>query len=182
MFDNIRFHSFKQFTIIFIALFFILLLPNVLPVHTASENQAIMENNNAKSQVATPSSIFNNNLVVAGITMIPGAGWIWLGYVMWNTGVVVASYGQPWWWSLINIFVYVELAVYAYVIMRSIKLVQLFKQRKTVFVDLDGKTITRKTTGVYPEIVKTIAVTFIVCIVVLLISALVEFFLIRGVI
>lgn len=163
-------------------LFFILLLPSVFSFQSESQKQATVENNNALSMAANPASIFNNNLIVAGITMIPYAGWIFMGYVMYNTGVVIASYGQPWWWSLTNPFAYVELAVYAYMILRSIKLVQLFRQRYTKFTDLDGKLVVRKTTGVYPEIVKTLAIAFIVCTLVLLVSAFVEFLFIRGVI
>lgn len=183
MFDAIRFKHYLYFIAIFVGLLFILLFPSVLSLHTVSENQAIAENNNAKSQIATPISIFNNNLIVAGITLIPGAGWIWLGYVMWNTGTVVASYGYPWYWiftSVAGVFAFVELAVYAYVILRSIKLVQLFRQRYTKFTDLNSNVVKRKTVGVYPEMVKTGAYVFIVSAVVLLCSALIEYYIIHG--
>jgi hypothetical protein len=74
----------------------------------------------------------------------------------------------------------VELAVLSYVILRSIKLVHLFKQRKTRFTDLTGKLVVRKTNGVYQEMAKTVAYALIVCTLVLLASAFVEYMFIRG--
>jgi hypothetical protein len=60
--------------------------------------------------------------------------------------------------------------------------VQLFKQRKTTFTDIDGKVVVRKTTGVYYEIVKTVAYAFIVSCLVLMISAIIEYALISRVV
>jgi hypothetical protein len=170
------------FLTIFTILLVIVILPSVISVQSPSQKQDTMQQNNNNSRTTTAPAIFNNNLIVALVSLIPYVGWGWLGYVIWNTGVVLASYSQPWYWVLGNPFVYVEFAVYSYMVLRSIKLVRLFRQRKTRFTDLDGKVVVRKTTGVYPEIVKTAAYTFIVATVVLLAAALVEYVLIQSVI
>jgi hypothetical protein len=173
--------SLVHFGAILAMLFLILILPTLLHLQSPEQQQATQQQNNNQSRLATASSIFNNNLMVAGISLVPYFGWGYIIFVLWNTGTVIASYGQPWYWVLNNMFAWIELAVYSYMILKSIKLVQLFRQRKTKFTDLEGKVVVRKTVGVYPEIVKTLAYTFIVASMVLLASALIEYALISRV-
>jgi hypothetical protein len=174
--------SIVYFGTILTVLFFVLILPTLLHLQSPEQQQVTQQQNNNQSRLATASSIFNNNLMIAGISLIPYFGWGYIIFVLWNTGTVIASYGQPWYWILNNMFAWIELAVYSYMILRSIKLVQLFKQRKTTFTDIDGKVVVRKTTGVYYEIVKTVAYAFIVSCLVLMISAIIEYALISRVV
>lgn len=171
----------RNFGIVFGLMFLILLLPSLLPLQSESEKQAIVEQNALVAQSATVSSIFNNNLCVAVISLFPFLGWGLLGFILWNTGYVVAGYGDVVACLFLNPFVYVELALYSYVVLQSYRLWRLFRQRLTVFTDLDGKRVVRKTNGIYQEMGKTGAYTFIVVTVVLLVSAFVEVMLIRGV-
>jgi hypothetical protein len=85
--------QFIYFLIIFATLFLIVILPGLFPTLSYSETQVIMENNNVASQSATVASIFNNNLLIAGITLIPYVGWGWIICVLWQTGIVVSCYG-----------------------------------------------------------------------------------------
>ncbi len=172
--------SIGYFFAIFTCLIIVLLIPGIVSLQSATQKQATMEHNNALSQTATITSIFNNNLVIAGISFIPYAGWGWLIFVLWNTGTVAASYSQPWYWLLLNPFTYIEIAVYSYMVLKSIWIVQLFKRRKTKFTDLEGNLVVRKTTGVWPEIAKTAAYAFITCTVTLLVSAFIEFAIIHA--
>ena len=177
---KLKFNRLPFFVAVLMVCFLIMIVPSLLPVQSTAQKQATVQQNNVQSQQASAASIFNNNLVVSGITLIPFVGWGYLIFALWNTGVVIASYGHPWYWILNNVFAWIELAVYSYVILQSWKLLSLFKQRKTKFTDLDGKQVVRKTTGVYPEIAKTVAYTFIVMVVVLFVSAMLEYLLIRG--
>jgi hypothetical protein len=157
-------------------------LPSLLPLHSQAQKDVIVAANNAQSQSATATSIFNNNLFIAGVSLIPYVGWGYIIFALWNTGTVIASYNQPWNWALNNLFAWIELGVYSYMILKSIKLWQLFKQRKTCFTDLDGKCVIRKTTGVWNEIVYTAMFSLIAACVVLLLSALLEYSVISRVI
>lgn len=174
--------QFCYFTIIYALLFAVLILPGLFPTLTYSEAQDVMNQNNANSQVATVSSVFSTNMAIAGFSMIPVGGWLFAFFVLWQTGVVVSSYGYPWWFLLTNPFAYVELAVISYAILKSIRLVQLFKRRKTRFMDLDGRWVVRRTTGVYQQMGLTVAYTLIICNLVLLISAFIEIAVIKGLI
>jgi hypothetical protein len=120
--------------------------------------------------------------MVAGATLIPYVGWGYLIFVLWNTGTVVASYGQPWYSIFGNVFAWIELAVYSYMILKSIKIVQLFKQRKTCFIDLDGKCVVRKTNGVWYQIFQTSMYALIVSCLVLMTSAVIEYFIISRIV
>jgi hypothetical protein len=168
------------FLTIFAVLFLLLAFPSLLPFQSPEDNQATVEQNNLASQSATVASIYNNNMVIAGFSLIPVGGWIFLGFILCNTGVVVASYGQPITTLVLNPFVYIELSIYSYVVLRSIKLLHLFRQRQTKFVDLTGKQVVRRTTGVYHDIAKTVAYTLIVSCLALLASAFVEYMILRG--
>ena len=170
------------FGIVLAVLFAILIIPSLLHLQTPEQQMDTQQQNNVRSQQATASSIFNNNILVAGITLVPYVGWGYIIFVLWNTGTVIASYGQPWYWILNNMFAWIELAIYGYMILRSIKIVHLFRQRKTKFTDLDGMVVVRKTTGVYVELVKTIAYAFIVSTLVLSASAVLEYFLISRIV
>jgi hypothetical protein len=172
--------QFLYFIVIYGALFAVLILPGLFPTLSLSEAEAIRDNNNAVAQSATVTSIFNNNLAIAGFSIIPFGGWIFAFYILWQTGVVVSSYGYPWWFILSNPFAYVELAVISYMILRSVRLVHLFRQRKTRFTDLDGKTVVRRTTGVYHSMALTVAYSLIAATIILLVSAFIEFLMIRG--
>ena len=170
------------FIILLFGLFFVLVLPSIIVVQSPQQQQATQHQNDVQAQKSTAASIFNNNLLVAGISLIPFVGWGYLIFVLYNTGVVIASYGHPWWWILNNTFAWIELGVYSYMIMKSIKLLQLFKQRKTKFTDLDGKVIVRKTTGVWNEIITTAMFSLIAACIVLLLSALLEYQIISRVV
>jgi hypothetical protein len=164
----------RNFVLIFICLFTVLIIPSIISVQNDVQNQITMEYNDQKSQLATVSSIFNNNLLVSCVSLVPYAGWGILLAVLWQTGVVVASYGLPWYYILFNPFAYVELCMFSFVVLRSVHLVRLFFRRKTKFIDLEGKWVIRKTTGVYYDMIKTVAIVLIVCSVVLLLSAFAE--------
>lgn len=170
------------FWIILALMFFIIILPGLLPIQSQAQKEANMAENNANSGQATATSIFNNNLLVAGVTLIPYVGWGYIIFILWNTGNVIASYSQPWYWILDNIFAWIELGVYSFMVLKSVKLVQLFKQRKTCFTDLDGKCVTRKTTGVWNEIITTAMFALIVACLILLFSAILEYTIITRVI
>jgi hypothetical protein len=157
------------------ACFFIMILPSLIPVQNQTQKQATVTQNNIQSSQASATSIFNNNLMVASITLIPFVGWGYLIFALWNTGVVIASYGQPWFWIFNNLFAWIEIAIYSYVVLQSWKLLSILKQHKINDWFHPG--------GYYKLIfTKTVAYTYIVMIVVLLASALLEYFLIRGVI
>jgi hypothetical protein len=89
-----------------------------------------VQSNNLKTQTSTVFSIFSNNFMVAAVTLIPGVGWGYILMVMWNTGVVVASYNQPAYWVLNNPFAWIELSVYSFAVLWSIKLFYMVKDRK----------------------------------------------------
>ena len=156
-----RFKRVIYFAILLFALFTILIFPSLIPFQTPAQQQATQHQNTVQSQNATASSIFNNNMLVAGLTLIPFVGWGYLIAVLWNTGVVVASYQHPWWWILNNTFAWIELAVYSYVLLQSWKLYRLIPQWRCN----DFKV----------TFTKTVAYTMIVATIVLLLSALLEY-------
>jgi hypothetical protein len=170
---KLQFKRFPFFVLLLMALFFILVLPSLLPIQNQTQKQATMNQNNVQSQHATATSIFNNNLLVAGITFIPIVGWGYLIFAMWNTGVVIASYGQPWYWIFNNPFAWVELAIYSYVVLQSWKLLGVLKQHKIRDWFHPG--------GYYKlTFVKTIAYTFITITLTLLLSAILEYAVIAS--
>ena len=97
-----------HFVVVFVCLFFILSLPSILNFQTPEQKQLIVTDNNAKSQSASVSGIFNNNLVLALLSFIPYAGWGLLIAFLWNTGVIVSAYGQPVATLLLNPFAYLS--------------------------------------------------------------------------
>lgn len=166
MWFNVTWKSFMQMVLLVAALFLLLILPSLLPVQSDAEKLANVERNDAVSLVATPTTIFNNNLLIAGISLVPVFGWGFIVFVMWNTGLTLASYGQPFFWVLFNPFAWVELSVYSYAVLKSVKLIHLLRQRKCN----DFKV----------SFVKTVAYSFIFMCLILLGSALVEYWLIQG--
>ena len=164
----------KLFLITFCLLYFILALPSLLPLQPNEVKMTVRGRNDERSANASVAFIFNNNLVVALTTLIPFVGWAWICYIMFNTGLVVASYDNPMVCLWLNPFVYVELAIYSFVVVQSIRIFQLWRRRWTRFTDLDGKLVVRRTCGVYPEIIRVFAVTVIVVSLSLLLSAYAE--------
>lgn len=170
------------FLTILTLMFLILIIPSLLPIQSQAQKANNVAANDAQSRGATATNIFNNNIFIAGVSLIPYVGWGYIIFALWNTGTVIASYNQPWNWVLNNLFAWIELGVYSFMIMKSFKLLQLFRQRKTKFTDLDGKVVVRKTTGVWNEIVTTAMFSLIAACIVLLLSALLEYQVISRVI
>ena len=152
------------FIILLFGLFFVLVLPSIIVVQSPQQQQATQHQNDVQAQKSTAASIFNNNLLVAGISLIPFVGWGYLIYVLYNTGVVIASYGHPWWWIFNNTFAWIELGVYSYMVLQSWKLRRLIPQWRCN----DFKV----------TFTKTVAYTMITAIIVLLASALLEYMVI----
>jgi hypothetical protein len=153
------------FLLILEGLFLILMLPTVFFTQPATQKQVTMTNNNNQARQATVTSIFHNNLLIAVVTLIPVAGWGYCIAVMWQTGVVVASYNYPFYWIAGNPFAWIELSVFAYVILQSYKLLHLVPQRKANDFKVTFTMVACK--------------ALIASIVVLLVSALLEYWVIR---
>lgn len=165
---TLRRHQILYWLLLLGCLFTVLILPSFLPVQTETEKQQTKEHNNAIAQTATVASIFNNNLIIGLIAFVPFIGWGYLLAALWNTGVVVASYNLPSYTVLLNVFAWVELAVYSYIVLQSVKLVHLFQQRKCN--DFKASTL------------KLVAYTLITTNIVLLVSALLEYTMLRQMI
>lgn len=142
------------------------LAPSFLPVQTEQQKQNNVQSNNARAGSATIFNIFIQNYAIALVTFIPVIGWGFIGAVMWNTGLVIASYNQPF-WQLTSIFAWIELSIYSFVIVQSLWLVQIWLKRKT--------------TNMLTPIIKTILITASVVAIVLVLSAILEFVVIRKV-
>lgn len=159
----------KQWIILFFAvlgmLFLIAALPGVLPVQSEAQKIANVESNTAKTGTVTIQSIFLNNFLVALATLIPFAGWSFIGAVLWHTGLIVASYNQPY-WLFTNWVVWAELTCYSFVIVQSVRIVIFY---------LKIKTLKR-----WKPVVANILVTALIVGVVLLVSAILEFMMIKG--
>lgn len=118
------------FLILFGILFLVVITPSFLPVQNQQQKQTnVAANEQSKSNV-TIASIFENNFFVASLTLIPILGWGLILAVMWNTGLVVASYSQP--GTLWILFAVIEISVYSFMLLQSINCVNLFLKRKTV--------------------------------------------------
>jgi hypothetical protein len=149
----------RNFFIILFILFSIVLLPSVLPVQSSQQKQSNINENMKRSMGASAFGIFENNFVIAVISFVPVVGWGIIGGIMWKTGLVIASYTNP---GIIWVFfAFIELSVYSFVLLQSLKIVKFFYQRKQGhFWVLTGKTT---------------ALTFAVSALVLLLSAIVEY-------
>ena len=166
--------TFGIYFLIMAVLFGLILLPTLLPVQSQTQKQSNVQANDAQSHSATATRIFNNNIIIAAVALIPYVGWGYLGYVMWETGKVIASYNQPWWWIFNNPFAWIELSIYSYMVLQSWKLFGLLKQNKLSDWFHSG--------GYFKvKVIKTIAYTMIVAIVVLLLSAILEYWVIASV-
>lgn len=117
------------FMLLLTCLFLTLMLPSILSVQSPTEKQVTMEHNDQVAKSATVYSIFANNIVITLGTLIPVFGWGYILYIMWNTGTVIASYSQPFYWVLNNPFAWIELSVCSYAILQSIKLLKFTRQR-----------------------------------------------------
>lgn len=84
-----------------------------------------IQENNDRIVKTTPLTIFTNNFLVTTVTLIPYFGWGYILFVMWNTGLVVASYNNALLLVLINPFAWIELSVNAVAILLSYKLLRL---------------------------------------------------------
>ena len=168
MMQHLRCKRLIYFIILLATLFFVIVLPSIIVVQTPQEQQATQHQNDIQAQQATAASIFNNNLLVAGISLIPFLGWGYLLYVLWNTGIVIASYGHPWYWIFNNTFAWIELAVYSYMVLQSWKLYRLGPQ----FRCNDFKV----------TFIKTMVYSMITAILILLASALLEYAVISRVV
>lgn len=164
---NRRLKSSASFFIVLFLLFFIIIIPSLIPVQTLTQKQETQQHNNEVSQQATVASIFNNNLIIAIISFIPFVGWGYLLAALWNTGVVVASYSQPWYNLFLNPFAWIELYTFTYILFQSWKIVHLIPQRKAN----DFKV----------TLIKLICKTLIVITLILLFSAMLEYAIIRTV-
>jgi hypothetical protein len=119
--------SVVYFFVIFFCLFLTVLLPFVLPVQSSEQKAAKVAENNARSSSISSMDIFSNNYKVALLGLVPLFGWSFLLAVMWNTGLVVASYSCPGWVWLV--FAVVEVGVYSFVVLQSIGCVQAVLKR-----------------------------------------------------
>ena len=173
-----------KYFIVLTLLFAVLLLPSILQslpnpfpfklptLQSPEQKQATVQQNNAQSKEATVATIFNNNLLISGLALIPVAGWTFLAVVLWRTGLVVSSYQMAWWFVLNNPFAWIELSVYAYAVLASLKILHLLRQHKVGDWFHPG--------GQYKiEFAKTVCYTLIVMTIVLLASAFTEHWLIH---
>jgi hypothetical protein len=144
-------------------LFLIVNLPSHLHTQTVQQQQANVASNEISKQKITAYAIFQNNFLVALLTLVPFAGWSWIGAVLWKTGLVIASYNQPY-WALTNAFVWIELAIYSFVVLQSVNITLLLRHRKTMQIKL--------------PIIKIVLATVSVAMLTLLISAVLEYMII----
>ena len=79
--------------------------------------------------------------MISLIGLIPILGASFILACSWATGLVVASYNQPVYWILTNPFAWIELSVYSFVLLQSWRIIQFYRQRKTIkFWNLTAKT------------------------------------------
>jgi hypothetical protein len=154
------------FSIILASFFAIVLLPGFINFQSASQDQANIAGNNARAQTVTTMSIFGNNFLIALLALTPIDGLLFVGVVLWKTGLVVASYHQPF-WALTSIIVWLELGVYSYMTLQAFSLLQIVLKRKTL------------QTKLWKPILKTIIVTVSVAALVLLFASVLEIALIH---
>ena len=103
-------------------------LPIVVPIQSASQKQVNVENNNARASKATLSEVFGNNAMIAGLSLIPYFGWGFIVLTLYNTGLVAASYPNPWLVIFLNPFMYIELLVYASMTLLSFSMATSLKK------------------------------------------------------
>lgn len=140
-----------------------MITPSFLPVQNQQQKQTHVATNEQSKSNVTVVSIFENNFFVASLTLIPILGWGLILAVMWNTGLVVASYSQP--GTLWILFAVIEISVYSFMLLQSINCVNLFLKRKTV--------------KPWKAIIRTIIVALCTAGLILLLSAAIEYILIR---
>lgn len=168
---------FLGFFLILGCLMLILNLPTILPAISAStpikippiqspeQEQANIATNQQRASSATIGSIFINNFVVSLGTFIPIAGWSFIGIIIWNTGKVISSYHFPY-WTLTSFFVWTELSVYSFAILQGVRILNLYRLRKT--------------TNMQSGTLRIIAVTIPTMALILFISAVAEYFIINA--
>lgn len=146
-----------------VAYLVILGLPSVLPVVSEAEKASNVVENNARIASVSVSGIFGNNLLICVLSALPFFGVGFLGAVIWQTGVIGASYASVGLAVYFNPFVWVEVPVYAFMALTSCLIyLRLFK---------------RDWRGAWGLFLRGVGVS----VVVMLISAFVEFLLVKGV-
>jgi hypothetical protein len=121
------------FFLIFALLYLVVALPTIIPhTLTATQRSDNIDANLERRNTVTVLGIFGNNYLIAGFSLFPFAGWIFDAIVMWRTGIVVASYSLPVTWLLTSTFVMIELAVYSFSILQSIRILGFYRARKTI--------------------------------------------------
>ena len=101
--------------LVFFVLFMVCLCLPAFVVPLSEEQKAEhVEVNSERAASATFTSIFGNNLYIALVALVPLFGVGFMSFVLFNTGVVAASYPL----GVLNIvgnpFAWVEVAVYAF--------------------------------------------------------------------
>jgi archaellum biogenesis protein FlaJ (TadC family) len=163
----IKHKSILYFLIVLSALFLVVIIPSIIPFQTPEQQNETKHENDITSQTATATSIYHNNMIIAGLTLVPYVGWGYLFYALWNTGLVVASYHQPWWYLFMNPFAWIELSIYSYALLQSLKILHLLPQYKA--------------NDFWYTLIRKIAYTIVFMALALLASAIVEYLLISRV-
>lgn len=112
------------FFLLLIVYLVLLGLPSVLPVQSDVQKLDNMAANDAQAANATVAGIFGNNLLIAVFSIIPMFGFGWLALVIWQTGLVAASYPSVGLLVYLNPFVWVELPVYVLMTYFSLRIFQ----------------------------------------------------------
>ena len=150
------------FFIVLSILFLLVALPSIIPhTLTSTEKQNYIDANIQRQQTITPITIFLNNFLIAGFAIFPFAGWLFVGLVTFKTGLVVASYNEPATWILTSFFGVVELSVYSFCIVQSIRIFGFYRQRKTL--------------RFWHSTAKTVVLTLSIAGLILLVSAIIEY-------
>jgi hypothetical protein len=157
--------SVVYFGTLLVCLFIVVALPSLLPVQSDAQKQSNVDWNARMGQTATAASIFLNNFLISLIALVPLVGWSYLLAALWKTGLVIASYPSLSGFAVakLGLFCLFELGVYSFVVLQSVKIVQLRRKRRWRLI---GKTI-----------IFTIAVSMVV----LLLSAIIEYTIIHSI-
>jgi len=102
------------FGIFFVMFMVCLCLPAFIVPLSEEQKAGNVGVNSERAASATFTSIFGNNLYIALLALIPLAGVGFMSFVLFNTGVIAASYPLGVLNVLSNPFAWVEVAVYAF--------------------------------------------------------------------
>jgi hypothetical protein len=163
-----QFRWIAYFFIVLALLFFIVTLPTIIPhTLTATQKQTNINDNTVRAQNINVNTIFLNNFMLSSFSLFPVAGWIFIAIVMLKTGFIVSSYNQPWYWLMNNVFMWIELAVYSFTILQSIRILKLVWYRQ-------------KTIKPWSQIAKIIALTLSLSGLIIMFSAIYEYIIITS--